>query len=553
MRFNIVNYRGIKRAEIEVHTFTLIAGPNGVGKSAVAQAIGAVLSGEVMPYNLPKKSALSLVRRGEKQGMVSIENTQGSHATVTWPAATFVSDDGIPASVSTIAVGIESPLTWPEKERIKFFSDFLGAFPDKGQLMKTLGDVLTATEIDILWTHIEAGGWDAAHAHAKETGARFKGQWEQITGDRYGAKKAESYYPAAWSTDIEGHSAEDLSTSVHMAQEWFDAGITDQAVEKALDEKVLADLKAKADLLAERGKTLETAGTKLGKFKTDYETAEKEYNDANRFLLQPGQACPHCKKPLTIEDGQIIIGTVTQDQYNEAIEKITSAKKRADALKEPYHSALAEVKEAERLFHESEEASGRLVAAPAPTSTPSKPAADIEDARRRLATAKDNLQAFQAKRDADAVQTKITRNDTIVGVLAPEGLRAESIATALSVANVKLEKFCDTAKWEPVLFADDCSLWYGETPYLLCSDSEKYRVRATVQTFIAQVQKADMMVFDGADILDQGGRNGLIRLVRGAGIPTAICMTMRREDYEEKVRAIQKIGNAYWLEDGEVA
>lgn len=554
LKFKIVNYRGVKRAEIEANALTLIAGPNGAGKSAVAEAMGAVLSGQTMLYDLPKKSALELVRRGEKQGMVTIENDTGTHATLKWPDATLSSDDGIPASASEIAVGLDNPLDWPAKERMKFFSEFLKAQPRSSQFAFKLGGILNPEEIAQLWTNIESGGWDTAYASAKEKGARFKGQWEQITGEKYGSKKAEAYYPASWSADIEGRSVEELEGIVRLAQEWVDAGITDQAVERAISEKEIADLKSKAGGLTACKQKLEEAKKKRDNAKSAHETAITEYHAAAYAVVTPGQDCPHCGKSLSIDHGKIIPGTITKEQADLSLQKKLETQMRVEEANTTYQNAVLAVTEEEQLYKEILIAMKRLdeMQATKPAPKPSKTTIDLEEARRRLATAKDNLSAFIMKRDADVVCAKIVRNDQIIQVLAPEGMRADNIAAAIKKANEILESISTISRWKPVQFSDDCSLWYGDTPYFLCSDSEKYRVRATIQYYIACEQKADIMIFDRADMLDSQGRNGLLHLVCAVRIPAVICMTMKRPEYELLKGKLNGTAKAYWIEDGEV-
>ena len=85
-----------------------------------------------------------------------------------------------------------------------------------------------------MWQIIEAQGWDGAAKQAKEKGANLKGMWEQITGDRYGSKKAENYIPENWMPDLDGASDESLQADLTDARGVLEGCIASEAVDDAL-------------------------------------------------------------------------------------------------------------------------------------------------------------------------------------------------------------------------------------------------------------------------------------------------------------------------------
>ena len=92
---------------------------------------------------------------------------------------------------------------------------------------------------------------------------------------------------------------------------------------------------------------------------------------------------------------------------------------------------------------------------------------------------------------------------------------------------------------------------YGGTIYLLLSESAKFRVRVVLQIAMAMMDRSQVLVIDAADILDKGGRNGLFKAVKTAGLPVMISMTF---DGQELMPDLGKagIGRSYWIEGGVV-
>src|SRR4029077_15235662 len=81
------NFRGCADARLTCAPIALIGGLNAVGKTSIAQAVGAALSGNTLPVaGLRANAAGVLVRTGATTGTVEVGNQNGS-VTVEWPAA----------------------------------------------------------------------------------------------------------------------------------------------------------------------------------------------------------------------------------------------------------------------------------------------------------------------------------------------------------------------------------------------------------------------------------------------------------------------------------
>lgn len=556
MRFQITNFRGARKAAFDLNTITLVGGPNGGGKSSIAQAAGAALSGQVIPFaKMPKNTAGKLVTDGEKRGMAYVEDDQGNHITVTWPDCNIVGQGETQPNASPIAAGLDSPLDWTDKERAEFFFTLLNAEPNEAAFTAAFKGILSgAKEITKLREAIQSSGWDTVYAGAKEKGTKLKGAWEQITREGYGSKKADNWYPMEWSAEIEGKTRDELTAAVAEARAWVDAGVTDAAVEKALGDRERETLEILAADEPARLAAMTAADTAKKTAKKALDDAEALLLEAGKAVVSPGQECPHCHKPLIVVHGKITPGEVTKEQAEETIQREQEARRDRDKANEAHKDAYLAYTKAINACDEANDAVKKLASMPAPNETPAAATTDLDTAQARLKVARCNLVAFDQKIEADAIYGKITTNEAVAKELAPDGLRLKALNDALSSANERLADLCAYASWQSVAIGPDMSITYGGRAFRLCSMSEQYRVRTALQVFVATEQQASAVIIDGADILTKAGRNGLFRMVHTAGIPALVCMSMEREAYDQAAVGIRKNGgHAYWIENGVMA
>jgi hypothetical protein len=176
------------------------------------------------------------------------------------------------------------------------------------------------------------------------------------------------------------------------------------------------------------------------------------------------------------------------------------------------------------------------------------PDIDVDSAEQAYNRAQRDLEAFRQKREADDLAERIRDNDLVLGILAPDGLRAKKLARILEIFNRSLEPLCQAAEWRPVLIDAAMTLTYGGRPYMLLSTSEQYRVRAVLQVRMAQ-QGSEMVVIDEADILDGTMREGLFAMIAESGLSALVCMTLSRRAQMPDLAAAE-LGASYWIEDG---
>lgn len=578
MQIEIKNYRGISSAVLDMDRICLVAGANEAGKTSTAQAVAAALTGEPIPIAGVKKTQGGfLVRSGAACGSIDMTTDKGS-VNVTWPTAKVKTEGSAPFA-SHFAAGLVSIATVDEKERPKILAEYLSAAPTRADLDAQLKPLnLPAPVINQLWELIEKIGWDSAHAQIKEKGATLKGQWQGVTGEAYGSKKAESWLPDGWEQDLMGQSEVTLKAFVTDANDALEATIATDAV----DENRMEGYRLLADLLAERSAALVEAEAltldpamkqqvvEVTEFIASINGHIEEYKASMRDLPSPNNPfnlpCPACGVALELTQGKSlsVASLITPEEVDSRQSKIDELQGRITAATDGLHKHMASkagietliknfdntkaanVNEAKRLIEESKRAAAQLAAAKPPGAKAD--VSHVEQCRNTLASASSRLQAFVQKNNADKAHTAIGLNQELIAKIAPEGIRADVLAKALKGFNEKTVPFCKAASWRPVTLETDFSSSYGGTPYLLLSESAKFRVRTILGLTMALMDRSEAVIVDAADILDKGGRNGLFKAIKAAGLPALVCMTMDGKDLVPNLGKAN-MGASYWIED----
>ncbi len=578
MNVTINNYRGLASASLNLSRICLLAGPNEAGKTSASQAVASALTGEPVPIKGVKKTESGLlVRAGTANASVDLVGANGS-TNITWPSAK-VKTEGQAPFASHFATGLQSIVNLDDKERVKVLTEYLKAVPTRADLDAQLSSLkFPVKHLDQLWQLIEQQGWDGACSQIKEKGARLKGQWENVTADRYGSKKGESWIPEGYSDELMGQSEDKLSAIVTDARDSLEAAIAADAVDDS--KRVgLEELEAllpgrRIDALAAEAATADPAlKNQLEECNGMIAVIEK-----NRLELQQkltalpaltdtsAMSCPGCGCALhvvgktlkkaqeytqeEIETRQTAIDEL-KGKIQAAANAITKHMEAAARIKKQIYEAEAsrmqKITECKRLVKESEAAAKELekpTAAASPIS--------VDDCRTTLSQAETRMKAFKAKFEADRLHIAIGQNAELLAKIAPEGIRGDVLVKSLKKFNESLSPLSKAAGWRAVTLESDFMPTYGGTIYLLLSESAKFRVRIILQMGMALIDKSQAIIIDAADILDKGGRNGLFKAVKQAGIPALVAMTM---DDKSLVPNLAKAGQgySYWLNGDAVA
>lgn len=559
----VTNFRGCRSAKFVMpgNGIALIGGRNAAGKSSIAQAVAAGLTGNPVPLrDVAKSSAGQLVCSGSASGSVWVGTDKittadavGGATEIVWPQAK-VTTTGAPAWASDYAAGLSCVLKIDSKKRAIVLSEYLGAEPtreDYDRSLKALG--LPEDLLNQLWHVIQQSGWDGAHNNCKEKGAKLKGQWEQITGDRYGSKKAESWVPDGWEPHLDGESEESLQEYVNDARQILEAAIAAEAV----DDSKRAELEEKANAIIGIKEELAKAADMEAEAKAEAQKARERYNKMSDPTQRKQMECPECGTDLrlngrTLERAEALSADEVDRLHREwvdARENLEELDCKVAAMTDArkiIESALDDAVKASSVLEELDRKSGAVRA----------PANDIETARKQVRAEELRLRAWQQKTQADNRHLNISLNAQLVSALAPDGIRQQKLAETLGGANMELKKLSSTSGFGTVQIESDLTASLNGTPYGLLSKSERWRARVIIQLWMASVDGSEAVVIDGADVLaDRALRNGLIKVLQTIGIPSLVTMALPEADaprFGLPDLDTAGVGRSYWIENGEL-
>jgi hypothetical protein len=547
--FHIRNFRGIAAAAVEVDPLALIGGRNRAGKSSIAQAVGAVLCGNALPLDgLTKAMGGVLVRDGTSHASVVIEGESGT-ARLDWPAGNLVEERDAP-SASPYAAGLASIVTLSARERVRVLSDYLKAEPTRDDVRAALAQLgegpASEPVMTAVWELLQQKGWDGAHEIRREKGAELKGQWRQVTGTAYGPRIAASWRPDLADEEL---SETELVALVEKADRERNRALAAEAVSSS----------ERARLEAEAGKS-DSATTELQQADAAVARLQRELEEIqNRRAGLPSEyhyrgsmPCPHCGGALILRRASLV-----ETRLEKAPEQISEAELKqmrreiaeADGAISRLAGALTVARGAQAAaraaVHNASAARSKLAEMP---DAPRGSAPDLAAARDALTRAEKRLGNFRQKREADDLHRRITSNDFLLDLLAPDGLRAKRLAEVLVAWNQgPLAALTAAAGWASVAVDTDMTLTSGGRRFGLLSASEQYQVRTVLQVAMAQRDKSAMVVIDAADTLDAPNRNGLFAMLLQAEIPALVCLTLsRREQLPNLAQAGR--GVSYWIE-----
>lgn len=567
MEVTVKNMRGCKRADIVISPFTVVGGRNGNGKTSLLEAVAAATSGQVNIKGLPKKDLGDIVANGTKEGSVLIRGKNGDddyEIGIAFPKAERRTEGKVP-QVSAYAAGIVNFFAAKPDERASLLIRYLKAAPTLADLTRDLADINFPVEegdadqkaaneraIKALFEDIEIKGWDAVYSEIKQQWTKAKGAWEQISGERYGAAKIHSWRPDNLPADTEHRH---LVAALEEAEAELAKLQKDQTLSAAERDHLQAEV---ADL-PHRQKALEDAQADLDKAKQAVTEAEEARNALPSVDGQPDWKCPCCDKPLNISVVSGEVRGVTEfegDQLSKAelAERrkaiagadgtLQNARSKINELNRRIASLEIQISDAQNAQHKlaedsacSEEDSAAAVRA-------------LENANDDVAQARAELEAFDAYEKAKVKAAEIERLGVIGKTVAPDGCRQRKLAECLDAFNdTYLTPVCEDAGWRPIVLNADLDVTFNNRRFDLISESEQWRCRVAMQVAMARLDGSDLVIIDGADILDAHNRQGLFLATSRCGIKVLVAATFSKPEVVPHLPP--EIGHSYWIENGE--
>ena len=551
MKIEIRNYRGIERADFDVRGITLIGAINYQGKSSICEAVGAALARQPIPKvkagkepgkftgRLSKGKLGLFVKDGTKKGHVAVSGEAGS-VKITWPDGEISTDGKAPGS-SVFAAGMMSPFDLPDDPRYAYFSDLLKVSPAFADLAAALTDagMKNADFHKRIWKSVEENGWDLAAKIAKDAGAKSKGAWEEATGENWGVDKARSWLPTPWSDAWLDETPESMHETVEAARSMLHLAIAESALGADELRKIeeTAARKPPEPLLLDR--RLATANTAL----TDAVQARDKLPRADD--LRDALQCPHCSKAVIYRASKLEKAVqLSADEMKTRRAAIQKAQAIVDARQKEVDGAAAAVAAANREINEIADAKAKLTDARSRKGG----AAQVAIEQIKVDAAEAALKSREAYDRATKAMKAVAASAMILQVLAPDGVRRQTLQRAVAEFNKELNTLCSAVGLSAVSLDDNMEPEYQTRPYVMLSESEQYLVNAVVRISIAKREGADLIIMDRADVFMKEGRNALLGMLLEADIPCIMAMSV---NLPSVLPDMQKVGGiTYWVEGG---
>ena len=553
MKIEVENFRGIDRAEIADEMISLLVGRNGAGKTSVLLATACALSGDLTPLGLRKTDGGALVKSGASTAVATVTTATGT-ARAEWPKAERSTTDQ-PPFASDVAVGLKSPIDMTEKDRAVYFGELLETDPTREDFDKACieAGIVTAenvSKLDKIWATVERDGWAAAHTRAIDSGKTQKGQWEQVTKEKWGIKKGEEWQPEGWDTDLQSASLDGLEDAVTAAR----ADVEFHVGRLAVSEEYFERLQERADKLDERKAAMDEAKEDVDNASASIRAIEDEIEGIGPTSDDPGLACPHCgervqvKRLSAAETTLAKVEKIDAETLKKRRTATASAEGRLGNARQQHAACQTELDRATEDYEASKEARTELDKG---ISSDGSAQEDVDAARERERKAIRERDAFKAKVEADRIHASIKRNQEMIDILAPSGVRHTVLKRALDEFNGRLVGLCKAARWGAVTINDTLGIEYAGRLYALASASEQFRCRTALQIACADLDGSEAVIIDGAEILDTPARGGLIGMLAKRGKRALIGMTIKsRADAPDL--AAKGVGDVYWIECGKV-
>lgn len=543
MELQLRSFCGIDRADIELAKGTsLLVGRNGVGKTNCIEALQTVLKAEPTLFETKKEIAV-MIREGSKEGSILFACKAGKRK-IEYPSCTLSTPEGSLPKVSDLALGLVTILGSSFEERAKILSNYLRAAASCERLIQELKelecpkDLLESIPKTIFGTEKNLGkGWDSGQKEAEAAATGTRGEFKRATGFQWGIKQGLSFTPPGWESDLADATEEALKKAITDANEKLESLIKDNAI----TEQQYIELQ-------ETAKGLDAAEAKVAEWTNTLIEVEREGKEASAALVHGTAKRYDCSCGQTAwlaeVEGALKAFDQEPDEHQTSLAKSTreaaalrfqNGRIALDLEKRKVAGALAAVEKLKNL------------------EKPTTGAEVIEAARKEVEQAKTRLKAFEVKRTGVELHHRVVKCEKIAELLSPDGLRRKILASQLAPFNKELATLCDAVGYENVSIDADMRVRYNgkRRP----SESQLYRAEAVIRLALCAQEKAPIVIFDRADVLDREGRNGLIKLVAHLGLNAVVGMTLianKKQEFEVPNLRAAGLGVTYWVEDGTV-
>ncbi|MHB0820092.1 AAA family ATPase [Stutzerimonas stutzeri] len=593
----ITNIQGLRHAALTVsEPLLVVSGNNGAGKSSLLDAISMALTGQPSRVDR-KKDMAQLVTEGQKKGeaVITWETGDGEEsAGIALPSGKGAPLVDLPALPFVLDASRFAALDNKERRRVLF--DLTGAKFSPAEVARRLAERgADAALIERVKPMLRAG-FDAAAAQAKDHAAEARGAWKQLSDENYGSEKAEGWEPEAAAQitvtqdeiDTTAGEVVELDTDLAEAQQTL-GGQKALLADAAQRTQRIEQLQELASHIQRRQNKLNSDRADLAHWQSQLASAQAAasggqqglIHDLARHLVEWQELAARTEGVRCKSGGPVTPWFVLpeMDRLGLLLERyvaehgpIADGEQNPElAKREPEYRGYVEqlsraVANSERDLREAQDAATQVQALEAAAAAPSPDAiANAEQVINKLRQERDakraKLVALQDAFDATTNRDKLIAQAAhhhaqvkawvlIADALAPAGIPAEILASALEPVNTLLAIQSAAAKWQTVAISDEIEVTYGGRLYGLLSESEKWRCDAMLAVAIARLSGIRFVTLDRFDVLQPSARPqilGLLRtLTQGGDLNSAILAGTMKEPMAKVPSGIQ----AVWIEDG---
>lgn len=560
---NVQNVCCLRAVDITLDApVTIVAGRNGAGKSSLVEAIRLAMVGKADRVDL-KKDYGQLVTDGAKKATATVSfSNDGTPAngSITLPSGMGQHSDNayLPFVLdASMFVGLAI------NDRRKFLFQLTGCKITPELISQKLHgrgcDADKVTEI----LPLLKDGIEAASKAAKSKATESKGAWKATTSETYGEVKA-----ASWKApEVEAVELPSLEVVDGKLTEW--QGHVNRINQElgALQQelKQLGETNARITTLHTKASSIERIKAKIEEDMKQRDVwAGKLQSAQDARLSQDAQKCPCCSVWVVMKDGVLhAAGPLGNGSGEDDISKI-------DEYKKAHELFVSSIANSQRDLVVAENAAEELATLGA-VKTSDSIQKKIDDSRTALAHSQTMLKQFEAQKmqindaqrkseaTAKATENALKHHTDVVewvaigDALAPDGIPAEILASALEPVNRRLCAKSISTEWKQVRIDVDMQITADGRAYSLLCESEKWRADAMICEAISYLSGLKLIVLDRMDVLDLPARSQLLKWLNGLAatdeIETAlVCATLK-----EAFKAPNANFKSLWLEQGVIA
>ena len=569
MKINYIkvsNFCGLRELDLNlVAPVTIVAGRNGSGKTSLVEGIRMAIGGETGRVKL-KKDYAQLVTDGAKKGLISVQYN-GGDSTLSFPSGSINktgADGCVNQDFMPFILNQDMFINLNANERRSILFKLSGCNLTADLLEKKLiNRGCNSEKVAMILAVIPclSGGVDAASKSAKDKVSESRGAWKAVTGETYGEVKAVDW--KAPEIDISHFgSFDDLQANVITWQGHVDR-INQELGQHNAAHAALGETNARISLVHSRANSYARVKQKLEMDKAELANWQGKLNAVkNAVSAKAVMPCPCCKTHLVVGDGVLVETFASAKPVDVDVSKLAEYQKAVDLYTGSVANDQRDLTAAE-LAAEEVKTLGNV-------QTVEQVQNKISDARTALAHAQAQTKQFTEKTNAlQVIQSQVdaaaTSTDKAAGyhadviewmkisdALAPDGIPAEILASALQPFNDRLRESATATKWMQVAINSDMQITANGRDYELLCESEKWRVSAMLTESISHLSGLKLIVLDRMDVLDLPARAELMKwlnsLAASKAIETAIvCGTLKAAP------TLPANFQSVWLENGAVS